>query len=260
MKYKVAFSGAGVLGRIHCGAICAFMDLGITITEVAGTSAGSIAAALVACEKTSDEIRAIALADLPGGILGYEPLAIFSQGYNSGKIFLKYCQSIFGDVRFSNLNIPLTIVATDINGGGAYRFSNKDTPDVLLSDACRASSSVPFFFSPHFVNGIKLLDGGMCQNVPVDQLSKDDTPRLGIEVMHGVVVGTTKTLIGLAGQSVTTMLASNEGNLTAWAQETGAKILQVNADPYSFMSPSLTLEQKTDLFERGYDAVIGLFK
>ena len=35
--------------------------------------------------------------------------------------------------------------------------------------------------------------------------------RLGVEVMHGVVVGTTKTLIGLAGQSVNLVSGNSPG-------------------------------------------------
>lgn len=260
MKYKLAFSGAGVLGRIHCGAICALLDLGIEIPEVSGTSAGSIAAALVACEKTPSEIKAIALADLPSGILSYEPLAIIKQGYNSGNVFLKWCQKLFGDIRFSDLNIPLTIMATDVNGGVAYRFSNKDTPNVLLSDACRASSSVPFFFSPYFISGVKLVDGGMCQNIPVDQLFRDEIPRVGIEIIDGEPSGTTGSLVGLAKQCIATMLAANENNLVSWANQTDSKIVSVSALPYGFLDSKLTLDQKAELFERGYEAALNFLK
>ena len=47
-QVRLAFSGSGFLAPIHAGAACAFLDAGVQIVEVAGTSGGSIAAALIA--------------------------------------------------------------------------------------------------------------------------------------------------------------------------------------------------------------------
>ena len=44
---RVAFSGSGFLAPIHAGAVCGMLDSEKSILEVAGTSGGSIAAALV---------------------------------------------------------------------------------------------------------------------------------------------------------------------------------------------------------------------
>ena len=254
-KIRLAFSGSGYLAPVHAGAICAFMDEGVQIIEVAGTSGGSIAASLVASGMSYRQIKAAALGDLPAGIVSYNPLELFREGLNTGDVLHGWLRSLFGDRTINNAVVPITIMATDINAGCSFVFNSKETPEVLLSDACRASASVPIVYVPAEVDGKKLTDGGMCCNIPVDQLILDDVPRFGIEVKDGAPTGTTDSMIGLIEQCLSTMLSSNEANLTAWARQTGAKIIPVDATPYGFLNASLTLDQKTELFDRGYKAV-----
>lgn len=260
MKARVAFSGSGFLAPIHIGAICAFKDLGIEIVETAGSSGGSIASALVAIGKSDEEIKALALQDIPKGIVSYDISAIFKEGYNDGKILLKWLNEVIGPITFGQLPNQLTVMATDIESGKSCKFSNQDTPNVKVADACRASSSVPFIFAPYTVDGIKCVDAGVANNLPVDRLVIDDIPRYGIDVVDGEPAGTTNTVIGLAKQCIATMLAANENNLIAWAQQTNSKVVSVSALPYGFLNPNLSTDEKNDLFERGYNAVIELFK
>jgi NTE family protein len=251
---RVAFSGSGFLAPIHAGGFCAFTDAGLTTPEVAGTSGGSIMAALIAAGKTAAEIKAIALADLPDGIVSYNLFMLFKQGLNSGSVLTSWLQSLLGDITFAQTVIPITIMASDVNNHCSYRFSNKETPNVKLVDACRASASIPVIYTPVTINGVKLQDGGMCCNIPVDQLVDDSIQRYGIEVMDGST-GTTNTIFGLVEADISTMLKSNEDNLAAWAVQTGAVIIPVDATPYSVLNASMTPDQKAELFARGYAAV-----
>ena len=256
---RVAFSGSGYLAPVFAGGICAIMDAGVFIPEVAGTSGGAIAASMVACGMTYHEIKSTALAELPSGIVSYSPLELLHQGLNRGDVLQSYLDKLFGDRTLENAIVPITIMATDINAGCSFRFNAKETPNVRIADACRASASVPLIYKPAQVAGKKLTDGGMCCNLPVDQLIEDCIPRLGIEVMDGNSSGKTDTVFGLIEQCISTMLASNEANLVAWAKHTGATIVPVDAYPYSFLNASLTLDQKNDLFQRGYNAVSKVF-
>ena len=56
MKIGLALSGGGVRGAAHIGAIKALQENGIKIDAVAGTSAGSIVAALLGMGYTTDEM------------------------------------------------------------------------------------------------------------------------------------------------------------------------------------------------------------
>lgn len=59
-KIAVAFGGGGIRSVAHIGAVLALEDMGFTIVETAGTSGGSIVAALVSRGYTGTEIRKIA--------------------------------------------------------------------------------------------------------------------------------------------------------------------------------------------------------
>ena len=167
MKIRVAFSGSGFLAPVHAGAICALMDCGIDIVEVAGTSGGSIAAALVASGMTADHIHEVAQSDIPDGIMSLQPWSILTKrAMNSGAVLREWLGSVLGVRTLGECTIPITIMATDIAGGKGVALSNVSHPHVMLADACRASASVPFVWSPHSIDGVEYCDGGMVNNIP----------------------------------------------------------------------------------------------
>ena len=255
-QVRLALSGSGFLAPIHAGAVCALYELGYSIVELAGTSGGSIVAAYAAMGATADRLRALSSASLPSGIASVQVSAmLFGEALNSGAILSRWLGNIFSDATFGQTRIPLHVVATDINAGKSFTFDETNSPDVRLADACRASASIPFFYEPAHVRGVKYLDGGMCCNLPVDKLVVDAIPRLGIEVVDSSAPGSTDGALDFMKACVSTMLSANEGNLVAWGAQTGATILPVSAAPYSFLDAELPLAAKGELFSRGYYAV-----
>ncbi len=254
-QVRLALSGSGFLGPIHAGAVCALMDAGVQIVEVSGSSGGSIVASLVAVGMDSDTIKRLAMSDIPKGIIKFQPLVLLKKALNSGEILHQWLKDVIGELAFSDIKIPLTVMATDIQAGKPMAFNASETPDVLIADACRASASVPFVWQPAEINGRVYVDSGVVNNIPVDHLVSDDIQRIGIQVEDGSPSGSIATPIAYAKQCLNTMLNANENNIQAWAQRTGAKIIQVNANPYDFLDPNLTAAQKSDLFSRGYFSV-----
>lgn len=259
-QVRIALSGSGFLAPIHAGAVCAFMDAGVEIIEVAGTSGGSIVAAIVAAGMDQTQIKARALAQVPRGILSYQPFAIMRKAMNNGSVLQDWLDSAIGECVMGAAKIPITIMATDIEGGCGAEFSDKQTPHIRLSDACRASAAVPFVYSPKRLLGRDYVDGGVVCNIPTDKLIDDGIPRIGIQVDDGSSRGDASTLIGFAKQCIGTLLSANENNLIAWASETGAAIIPVKAAPYGFLDPNLPRAAKEDLFNRGYEAVTKFLK
>ena len=254
-KIRLALSGSGFLGGVHAGAICALLDAGYKIVEVAGSSGGSIAAALAASGLPAHEIQALATADVPGGITKFQPLALLKKSINTGEILHQWLLDVIGNRTFRDTVVPLSVMTTDIEAGRPFVFSTNATPDVKIADACRASAGVPFMWQPANISGKLLVDGGVVNNIPVDQLTIDDIPRIGVQVKSGKSEGKIDSVFEYAGQVLSTMLDANEGNIDAWARRTGAKIIEVDANPYNFLNAKLTKDQKTDLFSRGYFAV-----
>ncbi|MCW5593270.1 MAG: BamA/TamA family outer membrane protein, partial [Burkholderiales bacterium] len=85
-----------------------------------------------------------------------------------------------GERNIEDLPIPLTLIATDIGTGERVPMR-----DGNLTSAMRASMSVPGAIAPVVRNGRKLVDGGLVDNVPVQEVRD----RCGAEVVIAVNVG-----------------------------------------------------------------------
>lgn len=68
---------------------------------------------------------------------------------------------------FDSLFVPLRVVASDI-----FTQTQVVIDSGALSDALRASQTVPFFYNPIRVGGKYLFDGGVYNNFPVDVVQK----------------------------------------------------------------------------------------
>ena len=66
---------------------------------------------------------------------------------------------------FSELRIPFRCVATDVSTGLPITLSKGD-----LAVALRATMSAPVVFAPVELDGRQLVDGGLSNNLPVDQV------------------------------------------------------------------------------------------
>lgn len=60
----------------------------------------------------------------------------------------------------------LVVTATNKTTGELTIFDARNTPDVEIAIACRASASIPVVFEPVEINGVKYVDGGYRDNVP----------------------------------------------------------------------------------------------
>jgi NTE family protein len=74
-------------------------------------------------------------------------------------------------LRFKHLDVPLKIIASDIDAQAPIVFSAQRTPDVPIARAVSASIAIPFFFKPvrEEIDGKErtLVDGGLVANFPV---------------------------------------------------------------------------------------------
>jgi len=251
---RLALSGSGFLAAAHVGAVVALHDAGISIKEFAGSSGGSIVAAMAAAGMSPDQMKELALGDSFKDLLVWNPSALLHKGYCSGDALLEWLSSNLGDITFNEVFIPLTVMTTDVNSSHSYRFSSKTTPKVELALASRCSSSVPIVFSPVASGTALFVDAGVSNNIPVDQLIRDHIPRVGIEVVSGGVANTAR-IPGYISAVINAMLASNEGARIAWAKHTGASIIPVNCNGYDFLDTEIPAEGKEDLFNRGYRAM-----
>jgi len=191
MKLGLVLAGGGIRGAAHIGAIKALEENGIKADIVAGTSAGSMVAVLYAMGCKSDEMYEF-LKKYAKTIMGITPRYLFSnirenqgikvKGMVSGLNIEKVMQEIGKEKNISKINdikMPIAIVTTDLLNSKKIVFTNSEklTEDGYLTNvnigtAVRASCSVPGVYAPVEFEGYQLVDGGVFNNLPVNEAKK----------------------------------------------------------------------------------------
>lgn len=108
-----------------------------------------------------------------------------------------------------NSPIPIALIATDIGSGQKVVMKSG-----YISEAMRASMSVPGLLSPAKYHGKQLVDGGLVDNLPVDELIKVCPQKL--DVIIAANVGTqlikadeVKSFVDVAAQMVNILTEQN---------------------------------------------------
>lgn len=193
VKVGLALSGGGIKSFAQLPVIQVLEKEGIQIDAVAGTSMGSVIAALVATGINAEKVVEIAL-DLEKEIkdkkIMIRPstkilpfvkdrlIGGFVDGYQLEEALDQKLQEIGVDM-IGDVKIPLVINAVDVKSGKHVTFvSHPDRykpstdeiviSDVKLSTAVRASCSFPFVISAVEFQDMVLVDGGVRKNLPLD--------------------------------------------------------------------------------------------
>ncbi|MEA3423060.1 MAG: patatin-like phospholipase family protein [Bacillota bacterium] len=174
-KIGLALGGGGSRGFAHLGAIKALEEKGIKPNFFSGTSAGSIVAALLATEKTPDEIMDI-MKDLK--ITDASKITLPVNGFASLDKLGSKLDEILGGRDFSDLKHKLYICASNLNTGKVEYINNGN-----VAKAVQASSSIPILFTPVEIEGQLYVDGGLVDNVPILPLIDECEKIIAIDIM-----------------------------------------------------------------------------
>jgi NTE family protein len=214
-KVGLVLSGGAAKGLAHVGVLKALEENEIPVDYIVGTSMGGIIGGCYAAGMSPSQIESMVLS---GEFIRWVN-GLPEQGYNYfyhqndvSPSFIKlslgldstfnfqFNSSIANDVslnfvlaekmaeasaisgsNFDSLFIPLRVVAADIFTQNEVILSKGS-----LSDALRATQTVPFFYDPIRVDGKYLFDGGVYNNFPIDVAQRDFKP----DVIIGVNVST----------------------------------------------------------------------
>ena len=206
-KIGLVLTGGGAKGFAHIGVLKVLEKTGVKIDYIGGTSMGAVVGGLYATgynaeqidsifrntnfdellkdytpranksfyEKRNDELYAITLPfkKLSIGV----PIAL-SKGIYNYNLLHKLTHPVRHIRDFSKLPIPFLCIATDIETGEQQILKTGSLPQALL-----ASSAFPTLFSPVEINGKMLIDGGVSNNYPIDEVRK-----MGADIIIGVDV------------------------------------------------------------------------
>lgn len=207
----LVLGGGGARGAAHIGVLEVLEELRIPVDCVTGTSMGALVAGAYAGGLTPAAMReALAKADwrdmfmdnpeyselsyrnksisrrfVPGSETGVGADGVHYQGgmVAGQKIKLFFNQLVrsdLGERSIEGLPLPLSIIATDIGSGDRVVFR-----DGSLTRAMRASMSVPGLLAPVEYDGRKLVDGGLVDNLPIEEARQRCRPDVIIAINVG---------------------------------------------------------------------------
>ncbi len=167
-KVGLALGGGGARGFAHIGVLEVLQEAGIPIDMIAGTSAGAVIGAIYAQGKDTTLMKNMFVGLDWKRLASLVDFTLPRSGFIKGRKVRNLLELILGgDVKFSDLKIPLACVATDI---GTCEEVVIDQGSVL--EAVRASISIPGIFTVVKWKGRYLVDGGLVNPVPVSVLRR----------------------------------------------------------------------------------------
>jgi len=175
-KIGLALGSGAARGLSHIGVLKVIAETGVGIDAVAGTSIGAFIGALYAAGVPLPQMEEVArnvdwkqLAKL------LDP-ALPTSSLIDGKKVARFMAELLPVRTFEELQIPLAVVATDIETGEMLVIKKGN-----LLPALQAAISFPGIFPPVRFGDRFLVDGGLCNPVPVDVVRE-----LGADLVIGV--------------------------------------------------------------------------
>ena len=210
-KVGLVLSGGGAKGLAHIGALKVIEEAGIEIDYIGGTSMGAIVGALYASGYSAQQLDSIFYAldlteliqdKVPRGAktfyekddderyalgLPFDGFKVsFPQAFSGGQnIYNELVRLLYHvkDVQdFSKLPIPFLCIATDVESGEGILLDQGYLPEAIT-----ASGTFPSLFEPMEIDGRVLIDGGVVNNFPVDEIRALGADIIiGVDVQHGL--------------------------------------------------------------------------
>jgi NTE family protein len=162
-KLGLALSGGATHGAAHIGLLQVLEREGIRPDYVAGTSAGALVGAAYCAGVPLDELEKMFLElDWPTlvKLSLKKPLALFDT-----QPMEEFIRKKIGNCEFKDLDLPFAAICCDIVTGERVVIDNG-----FVAPAVRASAAIPGLFSPVEIDGRLLVDGGIVDNLPVEQV------------------------------------------------------------------------------------------
>lgn len=174
-KIGLALGSGGARGLSLIGIIKILEKNQIPIDLIAGTSIGAMIGGFYASGISVPDMEKIALETNWKLILSLIDPKL-KEGLIGGDKVRGYIQKYLSQTKIEDCRIPFTAVATDFETGEPVAISKGD-----LTSAIRASISIPIVFKPVRLEGRMLVDGGLCEPIPVGTAK-----RMGADIVIAV--------------------------------------------------------------------------
>ncbi len=206
MRFALVLGSGGARGYAHIGVINELKDRGHDIVAISGASIGALVGGLEA---------AGALDKFTSWATGLNQLAVFRMldftlakaGLVKADRIIEEINGFSGGARIEDLSIPFTAVASDITAEREVWFQRGS-----LASAIRASIAIPGFITPVMMQGHILVDGGVCNPVPMEPtLAVPSDATIAVSLSGGSAVVEPRQALANAND-----VTENEQSFASW--------------------------------------------
>ena len=210
-RVGLVLGGGGARGAAHIGVLEVLHEQRIPIDCLSGTSMGALVSGAFAAGLSPDEMisameranwqdmfndnpptyntnprkKSLSRRFIAGSEMGFtekgpEALPGVVDGQKIKLFINKLVHSEYGDPQIEQMQLPLSIVSTDLVTGGKVVFREGS-----LTKAMRASMSIPAAMTPVKEGEKLLVDGALVANIPIEEVRDQCNPDIVIAVNVG---------------------------------------------------------------------------
>ena len=175
-RIGLALGSGAARGLSFIGVLEVFEEENIPIDVIAGTSIGALIGALYASGVSAKKMKEVALNIHWRQLAGLLDPILPKSGLLNGHQVAEFIAELLPARDFTELNIPVAMTATDVESGELVILRQGD-----ILEALRAALAFPGIFTPVRNGDRFLVDGGLCNPVPVDVARS-----MGADIVIGV--------------------------------------------------------------------------
>ena len=273
-KVGLVLSGGGAKGLAHIGVLKVIDSLNIKIDYIGGTSMGAIVGGLYASGYSAKQLDSIfKTVDVDALLQDYTPRASksfeekkqderyaitlpfnnfkislpkgLSKGFYNYNLISKLTMHVAHVRDFKELPIPFFCVATEIESGKEIILDKG-----VLAQALIISGAIPTLYQPFEIDGKLLIDGGVVNNYPVEEIKKRGANFIiGVDVQDDL--RSKKDL-----EEVTSILAQINNLNTIKKMEEKSKLTNIYIKPSIENFSVISFDKAIQIIDNGKNAAL----
>ncbi len=257
-KMIPVLAGGGTRLPAHVGILSALEQLDYQVDQLVGVSGGSIVASLFAYGHSTAHLKKLAFDVDFRQFRGFSIKRLMRcGGLSDGSCFENWLDNQLHGATFADLDRDLHVVATDVRSGEPVIFDREHTPDFAVSRAVRFSMGIPLLFTFEKYRNHLMVDGSiLAEDALYRSWTDDDTPVVYFRLRsakENVPIEESRVFplpdyVTMLIRTFMTSISREYIHDRFWRNT--VVIETSNVSPIEF---AMTVEQKQDLFERGFE-------
>lgn len=264
-RVVLVLSGGGMKVMAQVGVLRAMDEAGLKSSEVVGTSAGALVAALIASGLSYEEIVSRVFGVRRHELAALARWSVLARGLSAPSVLRPLpVRSLLARLLpvhdFALLQLPLRVTAVDADSGELVVFGAGGRTDCTVVEAVMASMALPVYLPPVVIGGRRYVDGGLLEVLPLDIAALIPADLVvAVDVGPVTVAPPAGTRLGpalLAAHDramAITMAAQRARAVAAWRGAEGRPplvLVEPDVDPHA----TFAFDRTAEFIEAGYRA------